>query len=639
MTATGARNAIEAASDRRLAWLEYDRERKRKWRAGRERIPTRFVGADGEGGNVEGSHEYLLLRVGNHVLETGKPLLWQECLAFLADLPRDGVCYVGYFFDYDVTMMLRGVREERVRRLLDRDCRTFNGVTYPVDIEQFQVEYLPRKEFKVRRKGHGTRWTIINDVGSFFQCAFVKALELWEIGTVEERAAIAEGKEARSDFGAVTQQERDYNALEIDLLQKLMTAFRKVCQNVGYVPSKWQGPGCMASVMLRRHGIPPRRRLYVTTVERLMENANAAYYGGRFETTTVGPVDGPIYQYDINSAYPAAIRELPCLEHGEWALGRKVTDGLYLAHGRFTATADVWLYGFPVRRPDGSIYFPGTGNGWYWSHEIRSAQHQSFEADEVWSYVRRCECVPFAFVNGLYRQRVELGKTARGRVLKLGLNSLYGKMAQSIGAASYANPIWAGLITSRTRALLLDAICDSVSHGVGFCGRDVLMLATDGIFTTTPRGRLPLGAGLGEWEVSEHEEIFLVQPGLYLTGDAPPKTRGLPRRIVVEKAAEFADAHSNGRRSVTVPVRNFIGLRQALHRNAFGLAGQWQTLTKEVTFDVSSKRDPETFAPYAGGTEVESVPYAKAIGAWRDARIELADQPDWADGLFGEDWS
>src|ERR1700760_3737709 len=103
----------------------YERERKRRYRSktgGTTRKALRpFVGVDGEGGNVP-HHEYLLLRAGNAKLETGRPLTSLECLAFLSDLPSDK-SYVGYFFDYDVTMILRGLPEERIRRLVTAEGR------------------------------------------------------------------------------------------------------------------------------------------------------------------------------------------------------------------------------------------------------------------------------------------------------------------------------------------------------------------------------------------------------------------------------------------------------------------------------------------------------------------------------------
>src|SRR5690242_3139806 len=113
-----------------------------------------FAGVDGEGGNIEGRHVYLLLRAGEHVLETGEELTAVECLNFLSRLPADKI-YVSFFFDYDVTMMLRDLPPERLARLLDNDCRRIPGKpcsSFPVDYAGFQIDYMPRKEFKVRRR-------------------------------------------------------------------------------------------------------------------------------------------------------------------------------------------------------------------------------------------------------------------------------------------------------------------------------------------------------------------------------------------------------------------------------------------------------------------------------------------------------
>src|SRR5215831_7308048 len=83
-----------------------------------------FRGVDGEGGNVaeEGTlfgtrHQYLSLRCGPYLLETGRPLDWRECFGFLADQPPRSFIYVSYFFDYDVTMMIRTMPESIARKL------------------------------------------------------------------------------------------------------------------------------------------------------------------------------------------------------------------------------------------------------------------------------------------------------------------------------------------------------------------------------------------------------------------------------------------------------------------------------------------------------------------------------------------
>lgn len=654
------------------------RERQRRFR---ERKPTstairNFAGVDGEGGNlpVHGDpsdmrHEYLLLRAGDQVLKTGKPLTALECLSFLADLPKD-VIYVGYFFDYDVSMILRELPSERLSRLMNRAVRTSRGYNVPMPIEYlgFQFDYLPGKEFKVKREDE-PRWTVISDVGSFFQCTFLSALTSWGVGNEEQLASIAASKADRGNFGELTEETIAYNELECDLLVQLMSKFRAVCQGAGYIPVKWQGPGNLAAAMFQKHGIPKKSEIIKTQPWDLWEAANNSYYGGRFETGYVGPVERPIHQWDINSAYPYSMTKLPCLRHGGWEFQYELPtdDSLFLAEGEFSPVEGprVSFYGFPVRRKNGSIHFPGSGNGYYWSPEIRASIHQRFRPRRVWRYRKNCECVPFSFIPEVYELRRRIGKTSKGMVLKLALNSLYGKLAQSIGGAPYANPIWASLITAYTRAHLQEVIHDPRTCGAGGpCGKDVVMLATDGVFTIDDRPNIQYDPAkpLGGWDHELHEEgMVVIQPGLYFYGDksVKPKTRGLPMVKVVEYRREFYETweavHETGNLGLTVsvPIRSFIGVKLGTFRRKWDGIGQWQHdcpipktcpeqgnhIHKSVSFDWSTKRDPaatmDSFNavrtyPYRGRVDEPNFPYSKEIGAWRDElRIDLVDtSPD-----------
>jgi hypothetical protein len=688
---------------------EYDRNRKRNLREinGTGTLGKPFIGVDGEGGNdglgicaefPKGHHQYYLLAAGKYGLATGKPLTTYECLDFLCKLSPDAGIYVAFFFDYDVTMILRGMRPERIAKLFDRAGRTFtvtkNGksreVVNAVDYGEFQVDYMPHKEFKVRRRDRSKespthrraeygRWVVINDVGQFFQASFVKALTLWDIGTVEERAAIADGKDKRADFTHLEKDTVTYNALEIVLTAKLMEAYRQVCLDIGYTPMKWQGPGMLAAAMMRRHGMPKKEDL--TFPNEVNNAAVAAYYGGRFETTAVGDLPGPVYAHDINSAYPDALTRLPCLIHGTF---EKVAPGdesarrgrLYLAHGAYKSTETANLYNFPCRRKDGSIHWPQNGSGWYWSVEIEAAAHQTFTADTVFVLNVNCDCVPFDWVPEIYAERLRLGKTTKGMVLKLALNSLYGKTCQSVGAAPYANSVWASLITAMTRAKLM-SLCHGGSNGREGCRCfRVYMLATDAIFTRDKLD-IPSNKVLGGWELTEHESLFIIMPGLYFTEKgADPKTRGVPRQKIVEYEGQLRDAYHNMvarivlgaddvrgaaiSTHVLVPLIQFVGLKIANHRNRLDLAGEWMAVGaidnepgRKVRFFWGSKREiawasirelePETAPsvqsiltrPYLNGGESKS--YDKDIGRRQnDARL-TTDQPDWADVYKGDE--
>lgn len=625
--------------------------------------PKPFCGVDGEGGEVGLlpvlNHEYLLLRAGEFVLETGQALRTDECLAFLADLPKDRI-YVSFFFDYDVTMILRELPLERTTRLLDVDCRRIAGrpcSSFPIDYGPFQLDYTPRKEFRVRRrigpKSYGS-WTVIHDTGTFFQSSFVSALRKWFVDEPELEAVIdkiAEGKEQRNAFGAVTEYEREYNKLEIVMLERLMEKFRRLCDSLDLRPGKWQGPGNLVSAVFKREKLPANKdiELFDTNPE-LINMANSAYYGGRFEVSTFGDIPGPIYQYDINSAYAYTYRDLPCLIHGRWKRVRKGSLGtpgaIRVIDVGFEHDVSFSWGTLPIRTKKGTLIFPRIGRGRYWSKEIDvairyGAKLRSFGG---WEYTPTCECTMFDFVYDMYNMRRTLGKDVQGYPLKIVLASTYGKLAQSVGCAPYSNPIWAGLIVSTVRSQLIDA---ALSRGNG--GSDVLMLATDGLFCTQTR-ELTVGEELGQWDLKEHTDIFIVQSGVYfLPGDdkmKATKTRGIPQSRVIAHEQDFRrvwnEYLTGGALSpITISLRNFIGLRLSVARNRYDTAGQWVDTTKGVSFDWTSKRSNArlngttvTTDMILGSPQLESEPYNRIIGGIRAAeRLMYADQPDWGDVL------
>lgn len=633
-----------------------------------------FRGVDGEGGTVPDittlfpeefpRHQYLSLRCGANILKTGKPLHWQECFEFLLAQPWPYI-NVAYFFDYDVTMIIRTMPEQRAYRLLNRHLRVNKeGGIMPLDIDDYQCDYLPHKEFKLRRKGD-KRWVVINDVGQFFQSSFLSTLTKWNVGTDEEREMIRKGKLMRADFTEHTPEIEAYNALECLLLEQLMTDFRGVCKETGYVPKKWQGPGYLASSMLERHGVPKRDDVPILKNQNFRILAQAAYYGGRFETTAAGPVHGPIYQYDINSAYPAILRRLPCLQHGSWAATNtrpeSHDDSIWFGSLYFNHDAPRYLYNLPFRLKNGNINYPKEGNGVYWSWEVEAAERAGTEIqfESGWVYESHCSCRWFDFVDEYYENRLRLGKTTKGYVLKLAGNSVYGKLAQSIGYAPWANPVWAGLITAGCRAMLIDAYQQAAD-----C---TYMLATDGIFVGQALD-LPLSKVLGEWELTMHPDgMFIVQPGIYFLGTSGEvKTRGVERGRIDEMRDIFEEQWrrfitSQGvDHTVSVPVQNFITAKQAIARHKWRIAGTWERTTREISFDWSIKRkrgvafnrdNMVRTLPHNGGRDIVSTPYGRTIGGEEVAQYgaeryddfglaeaaRAGEQPDWVQPLFTSD--
>ena len=606
-----------------------------------------FVGCDGEGArDGNGRSSYVLFRIGERELcRDGARLTTPDLLSFILGHPSADDILVGFFFEYDISNILLDVSSARdpakpaipspIEKILAVDLKAkandpnpyqFGGWTrlafagYP----PIGVKYLPRNQIEVCRLAWLPRkikgvvrfgWRSVEgsirriyDVQGFFQCSFLKALELWGVGP-EHHAGIAAMKDARSSFAGVTQQVRDYCAIECRLLAEMMEAFRLQCIATGMVPKTWNGAGKIASALLKAHGAMTHKRLLEITPPAVLDLAHAAYYGGRFETPWIGRLP-ETWEHDIGSAYPAAMLGLPCLEHGRWIevdarqLDQLGNDALFVARVAYYHPPRQFLCGLPHRSKQGRLSWPREGNGVYWSPEIRSAQRLGARITYKggWRFERGCECQASPFIRTLYELRRQIGKSVRGIPIKLGLNSMYGKKAQRIGKPTYASPIDAGLITAITRAAINDAIVKAGDP------RRVAMIATDGVYTVEgPIAGLDLGEGLGQWEAKRFPSLFIVRPGLYWppAGSQSPasnrkfKTRGLSPKFfeplipAFERAWEaWLDdgASSFGVPIVPVPIETFVGVRLALRLKDPGQACQWIKRDVKCTFQWTEKR-------------------------------------------------
>jgi hypothetical protein len=697
------RNAIDAASRRRKAKTADQRP---------------FVGCDGEGVRRGDMCEYVLFRMGGRELYHAdeRRLTTPELLQFIVDHPSQDDILVGFAFGYDINNILRDVPRERVtekelsrlERVLAQTKAYTEGVTNPYDgfrwtwlnfdgYPQFGVSYMPRNHLRVcvaerlldpatgqtflRAKPKSVR--TIYDVFGLFAASFLKTIADWEIGP-EHWEGIKRMKDDRANFAGITDQIRSYCALECRLLADLMTAFRTVSLEAGIQPRNWAGAGKLAAALLTRHDVITRAEAIKFCPPEMITLAHEAYYGGRFEVTRIGEIAEPVTEHDINSAYPSAMRELPCLVHGRWikTTGRELTrllnegrgNELFIAPVRFRHFGEPHLCGLPFRSDKGKLSWPECGRGVYWSPELRSAQKLGgldIRCSAGYLYKRNCACRSFPWIEPLYEKRRKLGGSTKGKPIKLGLNSLYGKLAQRIGSPKWANIVHAGLITAITRSRLNEAIKLAGDQ------RRVVMIATDAIYTTGgPIEGLPIGKLIGQWGKKRFSRLFIVRPGLYWP--PKPKTRawklksrglsssrleayvpafqslwrGYLKSEIKLKDRPYGWGSKRGIRlpMATVPVtlELFCSLRLALHEGKPERACQWIERTHNMSFSWHDKRDPypalspdgkSLFTkPIYGSTDEASHSYDAISGKLNRAsfaevwdRIELEDHPDMID--------
>jgi hypothetical protein len=541
----------------------------------------------------------------------------------------------------DVKAAMRSARYPYPVDYRDRET----SVEWHIDtlgVKRFKFRPADRRKWRSRSQ---SGWVYICDVFGFFQSSFATAINpaLFPPGegpcTPDEYEKIIEGKQRRS-VAVLDDDMRYYNALEIKALEKLMMLLKDAVrtylkvdgESVTLSKSQWFGPGQIASRALRLFNVPTKDQIEeviaaVPSGADILAAAEASYYGGWFEITVHGPImsrvdisnmtfarlPDPVYSYDINSAYPWEMSRLPCLLHGKWKSARArrkklpaiLPGQIRLIHAAVHGS-DPYL-GAMLHRIPGThgIVRPHNTMGWYWQAELEAAQDagliDSFEIDE-WHTYTPCTCrPPLATLAEWYQQRINLPtiggikgkKTIAGKVLKLGFNSEYGKFAQSIGSPEFTNWLWASLITSGCRTMILRAIATHPEKS-----KAVTMIATDGITFLTPHPGLRVSEKLGEWEETCHFGQTQVKPGFYYDGkhrieirdgkSVSLKSRGISARSVADKLSELDRQFDTWKPGDPWPSITFreefsvITVTQALRWGAFNTANPLEYLKDEA---------------------------------------------------------
>lgn len=586
--------------------------------AGKEWVPFNgrsLTSIDGEGMTLEdGEHVYTLLAAHDEKdnkcvsveqsANSKHGLSTRACFSFLLSLPADTV-KIGFAINYDINMMLKDVPKQNLKEL---------ATTTETCWEEFKIIWFQGKQIRIieyedashylNSRCKPKRMIQIWDVFPFFQKSFVKTLEEWTVGDPAIIAEIAEMKDKRSEFNDETPEAvKAYCYREVELLSQLGRKLLSMCQRVDIRIKRLDGAGAVASAILEKYDV---RRYLEPTVngkstlpKEIFDIALRAYYGGRFDIRAIGYFSGTCWEYDIRSAYPDQMRDLPCLACGKWEPRDAYVPGTLSVHRvkwniwrkddafpNRNYTSGHWPP-FPFRGTTGNIHYTANGEGWFYGVEIDSARRlhpgNAIDVCEGWEFVRPRDCIenhrPFDFVPILYAERARLKACGDfgQMILKLGLNALYGKTAQSVGFSENKPPcqsfIWAGLITAGTRAKILDAL----AQDPGAC----ISVATDAIISTKPLD-LPLSEELGDWEMFEINDLILLQSGFmtYLKkGERKWKRRGFAMKAIDLEKIERA-FNTDG--TVDLTDIRFIGLMTALQRSDWSIWRRWIPVTKEL---------------------------------------------------------
>lgn len=686
---SSARSAAPAYGKRRQVNV-----RPTQWEAGE------FVAIDGEGfsdgpefEHVVGAHRtryagrghyyaYLAASDGSSRYASKGRIGMLESLAFLCAIieknPR-GIL-IAFGGSYDVThMVCHDLSVDEISRLLGKSGK--GRLLVQGDGFVYLLEYRPRKCLTISRWREGERrWTVTKsgarkatphltvrlwDVWGFFQDSFVGVLKKWVPDDPDfnfiQRMKGDRNIFERSEIAEIIR----YNAAELRCLVKVMNRVRDAINDLGLKITRWDGAGAVAAAMLSKHKVKDHKG---ETPPAVFEAARRAYSGGHIEACKVGYFSGAVHHYDVNSAYPDQFRQLPSLAGGSWQSGEggHPPDGYTLVQVEWQFPEGLPFYPLFYRCEDGSILYPYRGSGWYWFREYETAMRYFTksirDADDraahftvkCWYHFRASsDKRPFGWVGDYYLRRQNyLDAAARGgfvsgpeKIIKLGLNSLYGKTVQQVGAREdkegnlrlppFFQLDWGGYVTAGCRAKLMEAAIQKPNAIIGF--------ATDGLFSTQALDlHCPKSKELGAWEYKQHDGITMVMPGVYWLHDGETVqhySRGFDKREMSDP--EFVrEAWRRKQASVPITITRLIGLGSAImSKDYWKMRGTFAQSSRTLCLDGdNSKRYPINLRvdrPHLG--LVDTVPrdhfLPNLFGVPESAPYPIA----WLDGVMERD--
>lgn len=553
------------------------------WKKKRDPLSRPFVAWDGEGitfpGNTAQSYVLFGNSTGRYVISSSEcSLSTKQCFDLM--LATEEECpeaiHVGFALQYDANMIFKDLSREMLTRIYRTNVARWNG---------YRIEYRPGKWLMV---SHGGTTIRLFDVFGFFQSSFVKAIGKF-LGDTPETAQIIAGKNARRifEFADLKTSIQPYWEAELRLLVRLMDALRTDLFSAGIEITSWHGPGAVANRVFRTHNIAAHKEPPPLPIVRASQ---FAYAGGRFELFRCGHYDGPVYEYDINSAYPDAIRRLPSLTNGTWERVADFEPGSFgvwrVSYSDTKRGREFQPHPLFCRNKSGHVTYQDLVLGWYWTPEVEVAR-----CNVLGGYVFRPDgngrSSPFAFVADMYEQRRQWKRDGNSaeRAYKLALNSLYGKMAQRIGweeggtIPKWHQLEWAGYITSYTRAKIWKAICQNPAA--------IIAVETDAVFSTEPLD-LTITDQLGDWSYDCFDWITYLQNGVYWAGQdgrTIDRYRGYDKGSLSHEAVMTALHDGTELEGQTT---RFIGLGLGLATKSVWRS--WETSTRALKFGGGGKR-------------------------------------------------
>lgn len=405
---------------------------------------------------------------------------------------------------YELTQLFQDlpIRVREASEFIIRNIRSRDGKKYSWDIEVSN-----NKRQMVRFKSREVTVTMLDGM-AFYKTSLDKAAKMLGLGEKKELTTLSRSLFTRADLD---------NPEFLDYAKRDAYITRRVGEYIQHlhfvysIPTTISAPHFASQVFktqfLKDEIAPPSPEL---------EQAGLySYHGGKNGFYVNEPKEfDQVWQYDIVSAYPTAMKQLPHLTEGSWQPAGKYIAGVHaLWQVDLEYTPCKWG---SLQIHDGSWLEAGRIKGlWTTSYELDSIlQHKEALLRSARGYIF------YGPTGGPLAEYVdkffEVKRTTSGperETAKLFLNSLYGKFFQkqalgSVGSYDFDNGQWvesnpafeydytAGGLYHPPIASLITGFVRGKIHNLEH-KYNSLMTSTDGFFGTEPPDPKDINEGLG----------------------------------------------------------------------------------------------------------------------------------------------
>lgn len=474
----------------------------------------------------------------------------------------DGVS-VWYNLKFDADVIFAGLPEKNLQDL---------KIENQTDYNDYEISYLPGKSLRIRR--HKCTYEHY-DISQILPGGLESVSQDWVTNTggkLNDDLDVEQFTDPQYVRDNLTQIER-YAEQDARLTRDTWASFVSVAEGELDVPcGKPYSTGYLSADYIRSQ----LNHKPSWTLDSMQSMAWESYHGGRFEVQTRGLVDSVVMP-DINSAYPHVMSQLPDPATLEWeSVSTPTLADIRDADRGFveiTVTTDKSRPWQPFAvKIDDSVKYPAledyrlTAVKEIFTHAIETGLIEDYEIHSAYlGYEWDITRYPFEWIQDLYQTRKDWeseGRTKPARILKIILNSAYGKTCQTdlrqriatvddipdgrdvrdgftqedvdisetievdtqsgtpiitkqVGGKLF-NPFLASYITGLTRLELLKQV---IEYGLE---DDTHMLATDSLmidkeaFDSTQFESELVKDGLGNWDYdAKGESAFLIGSGVY----------------------------------------------------------------------------------------------------------------------------